>query len=87
MLENGPCHDLYAIDAYYHQSCYIKFARLPVTKEEEHENQNKELSQDILDEFLAAIKKKILHQKDSYLLSQLLKNYLDLSKEQDCHAL
>ena len=35
LLESGPCHDIYAIDVNYHQSCYIKFPLAPTSKMEQ----------------------------------------------------
>ena len=34
ILESGASHDLFAIDVYYHQSCYIKFALAPTCTQE-----------------------------------------------------
>lgn len=62
LLESGPCRDLYAIDVYYHQSCYIKFALAPTTKKEQQVQRLKERANDVQGLFFTAIRKNIVHQ-------------------------
>ena len=55
---------------FYHNSCYIKFVikkKITVNKDNQMEN----LQNDI-DKFLLCLKKRVIHQKDAFLLSHLL---------------
>jgi hypothetical protein len=73
LLESGPCHDIYAIDVYYHQlSCYIKFALAPTTKKEQQDKRLEDHEKDMQGMFFIAVRMKIVHQKNAYLLNDLL---------------
>eukprot|EP00794_Sanderia_malayensis_P001897 gene1897-2154_t len=82
ILQGGSGHDLFAINVYYHQSCYLKFTVSPVLLRDEKSQQLNDRTQDVLDEFYAKIKSKILHQKNAYLLNKLLKDVATISEEQ-----
>ena len=71
-------HDFYAVDVFYHNSCCIKFAikkKVTVNTDEQMEN----LQNDILEEFLLGLKKRVIHQKEVFLLSDLLDEIKKLS--------
>ena len=87
LLESGPCHDIYAIDVYYHQSCYIKFALAPTTKKEQQDKRLEDHEKDIQGMFFIAVRMKIVHQKNAYLLNDLLKYYQNVFVEEDCKPL
>ena len=73
-------HDIYIADTFYHNSCYMKFAikkKVTVNNEEEMEN----LQNDVLEEFLLSLKKRVIHQKETFLLSDLLEDIKRLSIE------
>ena len=81
ILLSGQAHDIFAMDLYYHQSCYIKFVHSPyTTKEGEAEENRKE--KDALAAFLYRVKTKILRDKQAYLLNELLKDIEILSEEE-----
>ena len=64
-------HDVFAADIYYHNSCYIKFALKKI--EQTVDETIKLLENDILEEFFGA-KKRIVHEKNAFLLSDLLED-------------
>ena len=73
-------HDIYIADIFYHNSCYMKFAikkKVTVNNEEEMEN----LQNDVLEEFLLSLKKRVIHQKETFLLIDLLEDIKRLSIE------
>ncbi len=53
-------HDLFAINMYYHQSCYLKFTLSPILWKDQQQNN---CTQDVFDEFYGKNESKILHQK------------------------
>ena len=64
-------HDVFAADIYYHNSCYVKFALKKI--EQTVDETIKLLENNILEEFFGA-KKKIVHEKNAFLLSDLLED-------------
>ena len=73
-------HDFYAADVFYHNSCYIKFAiKNPVTMHNRETGEN--LENNILDEFFVTLKKRVIFEKDAFLLSDLLDDIRMLSEE------
>ena len=73
-------HDIYIAEICYHNSCYMKFAikkKVTVNNEEEMEN----LQNDVLEEFLLNLKKRVIHQKETFLLIDLLEDIKRLSIE------
>ena len=65
---------------FYHNSRYIKTAikkKVTVNKEEQMEN----LQNDILEDFFLSLKKRVIHQKETFLLSDLLDDVKRLSLE------
>ena len=87
LLESGPCHDIFSIDVYYHKSCYIKFALAPTTKKEQQDKRLEDHEKDIPGMFFIAVRIKIVHQKNAYLLNDLLKDYQNLFVEEGCKPL
>ncbi len=81
ILLSGQTHDIFAADIYYHQSCYIKFAFSPFTKQEKEVDENKKVN-DVLNIFLYRLKKKIIRDKHAYFLSELLKDIEILSDDE-----
>ena len=72
-LESGQSFDLYAIDVYYHQSCYRNFTRFPM-EETNTTNAEEKTQHKVLDVFLATIRLRILHKREAYLLHALMKD-------------
>ncbi len=74
LLQCSQSHDIFAIDVYYHQSCYLKF----IKTEKDTTDDNKKIQEDmqamVLAEFDITIKVKILGKKCAYLSSCLLKD-------------
>ena len=70
-------HDIYTADAYYHQSCYLKYAVNKIAENAES-NEFEETSVNILDEFLSKVERCIIFQKSAFLLSNLLKELMKL---------
>ena len=49
ILLSDPFHDIFALDVFNHQSCYIKFALTPLHVDED--DLNKERNQAVLQDF------------------------------------
>ena len=71
-------YDFYVVDVSYHNSCYINFVikkKVTVNKDERMEN----LQNDISEKFPLSRKKRVIHQKEASLLSDLLDDIKRLS--------
>ena len=80
ILLSGQSHDIFAVDIYYHQSCYIKYALKPATQEEITQN-NKKVEEEVLDAFLYKVKTQIIRDKNAFLLNELLLDVKIFSEE------
>ena len=69
LILSGKSHDIFAVDVYYHNSCYLKFAVNPTTKQSERDEIEEEIAANVLKEFLGKIKIKVLKERYAYLLS------------------
>eukprot|EP00794_Sanderia_malayensis_P001967 gene1967-2238_t len=81
LLQCGQSHDLFAIDVYYHQSCYLKFSKTQKDTNDANDRIQKDVQAMVLAEFDITIKVNILGKKCAYLLSCLLKDIIYLSEE------
>ena len=73
-------HDLYLVDIFYHNSCFVKFAikkKVTVSKDKNMEN----LQNDILEEFPLGLKNRVIYHKEAFLLSDPLDNIKRLRTE------
>ena len=66
ILLSGSAHDIFAADAFYHQSCRIKFSTNPV-KLPSKNNLQKNKAKDMLDLFIYQIKTKIIGHKEALI--------------------
>ncbi len=83
LLQSGQSFDLYSIDVYYHQSCYLKFAVNPLTQKEEEDAAYDERRKQTLADFFKAVRIKILRKKHAFLLHDMLADIKSFSEEQD----
>ena len=81
ILESGQSLDIFSIDVYYHQSCYVKFALKPVTKEEESAVEALQKREEIMTDFFRAVRIKILRKKEAFLLHVMLADIKSFSEE------
>ena len=71
ILNSGQSFDSFAIDIYYHKSCYIKYAINPPTSlPSTHENNN-QTADDVMNDFYRTIRIQIIKNKEAYLLHHL----------------
>ena len=75
LLLSGPSHDVFAADAYYHQSCYLCFTKTKKTSIEDGTNFDKQI---VIGELSTYIRVKIIKEKSAYLLNELLKTQIIL---------
>ena len=71
-------HDIYAADVYSHQSCYLKYAVNKIAGNAESNEYEEILSVNILDDFSSKVERCIIFQKLAFLLSNLLKELMNL---------
>ena len=64
MLNSGQAHGIFAIDVYYHHSCYLRFTR---SSPKSQSNTISDTQQLLEAEFLTYVKIKIMLQKNAYL--------------------
>ena len=81
LILSGKSHDIFAVDVYYHNSCYLKFAVNANTKLGEKNEIEEEIAADVLKEFLGKMKMKVLREKNAYLLRELLEDLKNMSEE------
>ena len=81
LILSGKSHDIFAVDVYYHNSCYLKFAVNPTTKQSERDEIEEEIAANVLKEFLGKIKIKVLRERNAYLLRELLEDLRSMSEE------
>eukprot|EP00794_Sanderia_malayensis_P017244 gene17244-18963_t len=82
LLLSGQAHDIFAVDIFYHQSCYIKFAIKPVSQREREEDEKKGKEEDVINAFLYRVKTSVIRDKKAFLLNKLLTDIQFLSEEQ-----
>ena len=78
---SGQSHDIFAIDVYYHQSCYLKFAINEQRRQKQIDDDLEDIQNDVMSEIFGKILTKILREKQAFLLSDLLRDVMNLSDE------
>ena len=81
LLTSGEPHDVFAADIFYHQSCYLKFAVNVKYQREQLDNDDRDLGVDLMNEFFGHVRMKVLREKNTYLLSDLMRDILNMSEE------
>ena len=81
LLHSGQYFDTFAIDLYYHKSCYIKYALNPFSKSKVQENEEK--VKKVWTDFDYLIRKRIIGRKEAFLLHKLLEHFQILCDEHD----
>eukprot|EP00794_Sanderia_malayensis_P017234 gene17234-18955_t len=86
MMLGGESHDIFAVDLYYHKSCYLKFAFNPVEKQglsssmETSDSANNTVTA-VWNELYRIVENKILRKRHAYLLHDILKDLKNLCLE------
>ena len=62
LLLSGPSHDIFAVEVYYHQSCYLCFTKTKKASIEDGTNLDKEI---VIGEFNTYIRVKIIKEKSA----------------------
>ena len=78
---SGATHDIFAVDVFYHQSCYLKFV-FSQNFQEALFNTTSEREQDTMQAFFLKVKSKVVREKCAYFLNELLNDIKILSEEQ-----
>ena len=81
----GPSHDIFALDVYYHQSCYLKFTYILKASQSKRSNIN-ENEEIVSAEFITYLKVKILKEQNAYLLKELLEDIKSLCGEHNVQS-
>ncbi len=79
---SGQAHHIFAVDIFYHQSCYIKFAIKPVPQRDIEEEEQKGKEDDVINAYLYKVKTSVIRDKKAFLLNELLTDIQFLSEEQ-----
>ena len=86
MATSDTAHDIFATDVLYHKSCCNKFIYILLQQkhkrqqqEEEKDNKNKK---EVIRRFCKLIKQKVLNDKKTFLLIDLLGDIANLSEEE-----
>lgn len=91
LLLCGQAFDVFAVDVYYHKTCYTNFTRptksanKDVAKDEETQDELitrlKVIGNKVKTEFLALIERKVIKEKEAYLATDLLDEFGSLCTE------
>ena len=77
---SGQVHDIFAADVCYHNSCYIKFALSPISSKEKTAVVDAE-REDVKQAFYYNLRRKILRDREAFLLNELLEDVQTMSEE------
>lgn len=78
LLGSGQSFDNFAIDVYYHKSCYISYAIKPLSTDTSNVTCEKE--HNVIEDFFSNIRIKIVRNKEAHLLHNLLSYVKELSE-------
>ena len=73
--------DVYAADVYYHKKCYNKFIRMSSNSVIVEDSDVSETNEKVVQHFYRKILQKVIRDKNAYLLSELLRDCKEISKE------
>ncbi len=79
-------HDIFAADIFYHQSCYLRLTTRVMSSSVQAKEDEETAKIDVMNEFYGIIRKKIIREKNAYLLHELLKETIDISKIKKSNA-
>ena len=85
LLLSGQSFDVFAVDVYYHKNCYLSFANPYKTKDtildEDEIAKVSMLKNKVTEDFLTLIERKVIKDKEAYLMTDLLEDIANLSTE------
>ena len=85
LLLSGDSHDIFAVDVYYHQACYLKFTHSSWLQEKTADVEDPK-EEHALQSFFYKIKSKIIRDKQAFLLNELLKDVALISEDLGLNA-
>ena len=85
LLLSGQSFDVFAVDVYYHRNCYLSFAspyksNITVLDKEEMARVGL-LKKKVTEEFLKLVERKVIKDKEAYLMTDLLEDIENMSTE------
>ena len=80
LLISGQCKDIYSAEIRYHRSCYSNFVKVQ-SPEDEKIALTQELHKNTLNEYLSKLEFSIVQQKNAYLLSDLLRDWMTFCED------
>lgn len=78
----GRAHDIFALGAYYHQSCYIRFTYI-LTMSQSRSCSDHENEKIVSIRFCTYVKLKMWRKRNAHLLKELLEDVNNLYEEHD----
>ncbi len=79
ILLNGASYDVFAADVYYHKKCYAAFSYSYDKKETLAYNMEQERK--IMEYFDEMIRRRVIQDKQSFLMTELLKDFAEISSD------
>eukprot|EP00794_Sanderia_malayensis_P016352 gene16352-17996_t len=76
---NGTSHDVFAADVFYHKGCYGAFTY--VSKESQKNDETEKIKLKVFENFNDMFKCKVIQEKESYLMIELLKDLEEISQD------
>ena len=82
-MMSGPVHDIFALDVYYHKKCYTNFVREKEIRTVSCDETQTSKSEQVKEEFLHLILKRIIQEKKAYFLTELMQDVEEMSSDSD----
>ena len=72
VILSGASYDVFALDLYYHKTCYVNY-----------EVEKGKLCSDAMDSFSRLFQRKVIKDEKAYLLTELIKDIKEMSEDND----
>ena len=84
VILSGPSYDVFALDLYYHKTCYAKFTyaydkKHPTADEVEKDK----LGSEVMDSFFHLFQRNVIKDEQAYLLTELIEDIKEMSEDND----
>ena len=80
LLLSGTSYDAFAIDLFYHRTCYMNFTYAYDTKKPTQQDIRKS---EVLDKFFRLFEHKVIKDQEAYILTELLEDLKEMSEDHD----
>ena len=84
VILSGSSYDIFALDLYYHKTCYVNFTyaydkKQPIADKVEKDK----LGSEVMDRFFHLFHRKVIKDQNAYLLTELIEDIKEMSEDND----